>query len=63
MKVQQTFLPSKTFQQQTKDVQPETLNLTAVPLPNGYPHAQVTENEATVYAGWYTTPYQYTTKP
>ena len=48
---------------QTKDVQTETLNLNAVPLPNGYPHAQATENEATVYAGWYTTPYQYTTTP
>jgi len=48
---------------QTKDVQTETLNLNAVPLPNGYPHAQATEDEAAVYAGWYTSPYQYTTTP
>lgn len=48
---------------QTKDVQTETLNINAVPLPNGYPHAQATPDEATVYAAWYTAPYQYTTTP
>lgn len=48
---------------QTKDVQTETLNLNAVPLPSGYPHASATEDDATAYASWYTTPYQYTPAP